>query len=225
MATWSSRDGRQVYDFTRQTDGRYQALRDASAQTYAIIARVLTTDKVPSLMQRSGDSYLVVEGIEFAEHALAVMKTRTETWMKLGTNAPTMNADALHPVIWQAASGRWDSGHYSDAVQRAATALSGHVKDRTGRYELGDGELVAQAFSPSSAQEGKPRLRWPGNDDDLTVRSMRVGMLNMAQGVFSAIRNVATHTTDELPKQEALEQLATLSILARWIDKCELVTV
>ncbi|WP_240431425.1 TIGR02391 family protein, partial [Mycobacterium kyogaense] len=107
----------------------------------------------------------------------------------------------------------------------AATALSGVVKDRTGRYELGDGELVAQAFSPSPAQEGKPRLRWPGKDDDLTVKSMRVGMLNMAQGVFSAIRNVATHTTDELPKQEALEQLATLSILARWIDKCELVTV
>lgn len=47
---------------------------------------------------------------------------------------------------------------------------------------------------------------------------MRVGMLNMAQGVFSAIRNVTTDTTDELTKQETLEQLATLSILARWID-------
>jgi hypothetical protein len=96
------------------------------------------------------------------------------------------------------------------------------VKDLTGRYELGDSDLVSQAFSLSAPQEGRPRLRWPGNDDDLTVKSMRVGILNMAQGVFAAIRNTTTHTTTDLPKQEALEQLATLSILARWIDQCDL---
>ncbi|MCI1019385.1 hypothetical protein HWD99_12180 [Microbacterium sp. C5A9] len=213
-----------TYGFTRADNRHYGELRDASAQVHAIIKRVLGRTDVPSMMNRSDKSYFLEEGIEFAEHALAVVKTRAETRAKLGTNAPTMKADALHPTIWKAASGRWESGHYSDAVQRAATALSGHVKDLTGRYELGDGDLVSQAFSPSPAQEGKPRLRWPGNDDDLTVKSMRVGILNMAQGVFSAIRNVTTHTTDDLPKQEALEQLATLSILARWIDKCELVT-
>lgn len=49
------------------------------------------------------------------------------------------------------------------------------------------------------------------------------GILNMAQGVFAAIRNPSSHSTDELPKQEALEQLATLSILARWVERCELV--
>lgn len=45
----------------------------------------------------------------------------------------------------------------------------------------------------------------------------------MAQGVFAVIRNPATQSTDELPQQEALEQLATLSILTRWNDCCELV--
>lgn len=165
---------------------------------------------------------LRADGIELAEHALAVMTTRKETREKLGSNAATMKADALHPTIWQAASGRWESGHYSDAVRRAATALSGHVKDRTGRYELGDSDLVSQAFSLSPPQEGKPRLRWPGNDDDLTVKSMRVGILNVAQGVFAAVRNIATHSTEDMPKQEALEQLATLNLLARWIDQCEL---
>nr|WP_015061940.1 TIGR02391 family protein [Arthrobacter sp. J3.40]AFK89317.1 hypothetical protein [Arthrobacter sp. J3.40] len=174
-------------------------------------------------MRRRDNAYWVDEGIEFAEHSLAVLRTRRETQVKLGTNAPTMKADALHSLIWDAASKRWESGHYSDAVQRAATALSGHVKNLTGRHELGDNELMAQAFSPSAPQMGKPRLRWPGNDDDLTVKAMRVGILNTAQGVFSAIRNPATHTTDELPKQEALEQLATLSVLARWIERCELI--
>jgi hypothetical protein len=38
-------------------------------------------------------------------------------------------------------------------------------------------------------------------------------------------RNPATHSTDELPRQETLEPLATLSILARWIDRCGSVTV
>lgn len=212
----------ETFGFTYDTYPDYQALRDASAQTLAIIARVLNRSDVPNLLRRADRAYWVDSGIDFAEHALAVLKTRGETREKLGTNAPTMKADALHPTIWQAASGRWESGHYSDAVQRAATALSGRVKDLTGRYELGDSELVSQAFSMSPPQEGKPRLRWPGNDDDLTVKSMRVGILNMAQGVFAAIRNTTTHATLELPKQEALEQLATLSILARWIDQCEL---
>lgn len=214
-----------TYGFTYETNALYPRLRDASAQTHAIIVRVLGNSSVPGLMKRSGDAYWLDEGIEFAEHALALIKTRAETRTKLGTAAPTMKADALHATVWRAASGRWTSGHYSDAVQRAATALSGHVKDLTGRYELGDVDLVSQAFSLAPAQVGKPRLRWPGDDDALTVKSMRTGMLNMAQGVFSAIRNVLSHTTDDLPKQEALEQLAALSILARWIDQCELVTV
>jgi uncharacterized protein (TIGR02391 family) len=220
-------DGRRtkVYGFTREVNALYPALREASAQTHEIICRVLDRTNVPDLIQRNQAAYWLDTGIEFAEHALAVVRTQSETREKLGTNAPTMTADALHPTVWQAASGRWASGHYSDAVQRAATAISGQIKDLTGRYELGDSDLVSQAFSPQPPQEGKPRLRWPGNDDDLTVRSMRTGILNMSQGVFAAIRNTATHTIDDLPKQEALEQLATLSILARWIDQCELVSM
>lgn len=222
VTSWSSSSGsNKTYNFVYDSNPAYQSLRDASAQTQSIISRVLGRTDVPNVMRRSDDAYWVGDGIEFAEHALAVIKTRAETRLKLGTTAPTMKADALHPTIWSAAAGRWESGHYSDAVQRAATALSGHIKDLTGRYELGDSELVSQAFSLSPAQSGKPRLRWPGQDDDLTVKSMRVGILNVAQGAFAAIRNTATHTTDELPKQEALEQLATLSMLARWIDRCE----
>lgn len=215
---------RTTYGFTRDSHELYPQLRERSAQTRSIISKALGHNDVPSLMRRRDTAYWLDEGIEFAETALAVMNTRAETRAKLGTSAPTMKADALHPLVWDAASGRWESGHYSDAVQRAATALSGHVKNLTGRYELGDSELMAQAFSPSPPQVGKPRLRWPGNDDDLTVKAMRVGILNMGQGVFAAIRNPATHSTDELPKQEALEQLATLSVLTRWIDGCALIS-
>lgn len=218
--------GRQgAYGFMYDSNGSYSELRERAPQTRSIIMKALGHSEVPSLMKRRDQAYWVDEGIEFAEHALAVLRTREETRAKLGTSAPVMKADALHPLIWETASKRWESGHYSDAVQRAATALSGQVKNLTGRHELGDNELMAQAFSQSAPQTGKPRLRWPGNDDDLTVKAMRVGILNTAQGVFSAIRNPATHTTDELPRQEALEQLATLSVLTRWIDRCELIRI
>jgi hypothetical protein len=216
---------RTTYGFMYDTNRSYEAMRERSVQTRDIIAKILNRSNVPSLMGRRDKAYWVDEGIEFAEQALAVVRTRAETEAMLGTSAPKMSADALHSLIWEAASGRWESGHFSDAVQRAATSLSGHIKNLTGRYELGDNDLMIQAFTLSDPQLGKPRLRWPGNDDDLTVKAMRSGIFNMAQGVFSAVRNPATHSTDELPKQEALEQLATLSVLARWIDKCELIKV
>lgn len=135
-----------------------------------------------------------------------------------------MSAAALHVTIWSAASKHWDVGHYAAGVQRAATFLNAHVQDRTSRTNASDSDLMKQTFSLDVPQEGKPRLRWPGDDDDLTVKAMRVGILNLAQGVFSAIRNPVTHSTEDMERQEALEQLATLSILARWIDRCELVT-
>ncbi|GAA4360330.1 TIGR02391 family protein [Microbacterium rhizosphaerae] len=194
-------------------------------QTRRVLAQVLGDEAVPDILRRGSmnDFYWVEEGIRRAEYALGKLRTEKETRDILGSTAPTMQADALHPLIWGAAWKRWESEHYSDAVQKSATALSGYVKDQTGRYELGDADLMSQAFSLAAPQAGKPRLRWPGNDDDLTVKSMRPGILNMAQGVFAAIRNPAAHSTDEIPKQEALEQLATLSILARWIERCDLV--
>jgi hypothetical protein len=68
-------------------------------------------------------------------------------------------------------------------------------------------------------------LRWPGDPNDLTVKSMNEGLRFTSRGLFAAIRNVATHSTEDVPQQEALEQLAALSSLARWIARCELLLV
>jgi len=200
-------------------------LRAQEDQTAHVIERALGLASLPTLLiVANAEEVEVQAGIDLAARALGRVRTEAETITGLGSNAPTMKADALHPLIWEAASKRWESGHYSDAVQRAATALSGLVRNQTGRYELGDSQLVLQAFPLDPPQEDRPRLRWPGKDDDLTVKTMREGILYMARGVFAAIRNPASHSTDELNKQEALEQLATLSILGRWVEHCELVT-
>lgn len=200
------------------------SLREREDQTRRVLARVLALDELPVILSRDIDGdYLVATGIDLANYAIGRLRTDAETAANLGSSAPTMAADALHPLVWEAASKRWDAGHFSDAVQRAATFLNAHVQDISGRRDVSDSELMREVFSMADAAPGKPRLRWPGVDTDLTVKTMRVGILNMAQGVFSAIRNPATHSTDDMEQQEALEQLATLSILARWIDRCELV--
>jgi hypothetical protein len=198
------------------------ALREHEDQTRSVLARVLNASPRPSVIDtwQGGGTASLSAGIELCKFALGRLRTQTETNAKLGSAAPTMAADSLHPLIWNSASDLWASGHYSDAVKRAATFLNAHVQDQIDRHDISDATLMKEAFSLAAPEVGKSRLRWPGDDDDQTVKSMRVGILQFAQGAFSAIRNPATHSTEDIERQEALEQLAALSILARWIEKC-----
>ncbi len=207
-----------------QTD----ALLAREPQTRRVIKAVLGMEKVGALVVGFG-AYNHVElqsGLDLARRALGHLETKDETAAHItGTSAPTMAADSLHPLVWDAASKLWAGGHHGAAVQRAATFLNAHVQDLTGRRDVSDNTLMAQVFSLSAPDEGKPRLRWSGEDTDLTVKAMRSGLLQFGQGCFMAIRNPATHSTAEVARQEGLEQLAILSTLARWIDHCDLVEV
>lgn len=154
--------------------------------------------------------------------ALGVLENRSQILAFLGPAGPTMPAEDLHPVIWASAAELWKIEHYRAAVARAATFLNAHVQDRSTRTDLSDKNLMAQVFSPEPASDMKPRLRWAGQGTEQTVTSMVSGLVNFAQGVSLAIRNPATHETAEMPRQIALEQLAAMSLLARWVDECRL---
>ena len=137
---------------------------------------------------------------------------------------PELGVRALHPLIWGAAGSTWRSGHYREAVSNAAQALVDHVKTLTNRRDVADTSIWQQAFSSSAPEAGKPRLRWPGDSADATVRSMQDGMRQLAPGAQMTVRNSAVHGTEQMPEQEALERLAVLSLLARWVDQCEVVS-
>jgi len=156
--------------------------------------------------------------------ALGVVRNQEAIAMYLGPAGPLMPANSLHPTVWSAASGLWKDGHYGMAVSRAATFLNAEIQDRSTRTDLSDRELMSQVFSPQPASEERPRLRWRGNGTPRTHSSMRDGLLSYATGVSLAIRNPVAHETADMDKQVALEQLAALSVLARWVDECELVT-
>ena len=201
-------------------------LRGKEHQTGTVIARVFGGTNIPALIKPTAwlNRLDFGDGLALAQRALGKLQTEADTFAHLGSSAPQMAADGLHPVIWNGAKDLWNDGHYRAAVLQAAALLNVHVQGRVQRYDVSDVVLMQQTFSLGSAEPGKPRLRWPGDDADLTVKAMRNGILWFAQGAFSAIRNPAAHGTDDLPKQEALELLATLSTLARWIDGCDILT-
>lgn len=200
-------------------------LREREDLTSQVVRQIMGGNKMPALVVawQNGRNADLGGGVEIVKYALGRLRTSDEAIAVLGRTGPTMAADGLHPTIWDAASKLWSDGHHGQAVQRAATFLNADIQDKIGRRDVSDVALMGEAFGLGESSAERPRLRWPGADDDLTVRAMRVGILNFSQGVFSAIRNPATHSVDDLPQQEALEQLAALSVLARWIDGCQVV--
>lgn len=46
----------------------------------------------------------------------------------------------------------------------------------------------------------------------------------LAQGAYSGIRNVSAHEAEPWDEQDALEYLAVLSVIARWVDQTDKMT-
>lgn len=141
---------------------------------------------------------------------------------------PGFAPSQLHPLIWSAAAAHWTTHQYRVAVREASEALTVHWKTRLGRKDVDDTVFWQQTLAPGEPSPEKPKLVWPGDTTDKTTKSMRGGLeplakaLNsLATGLNLTVRNVTTHTRDELTEQEAMERLAAYSYLARLLDKCE----
>jgi hypothetical protein len=129
-------------------------------------------------------------------------------------------ADRLHPWVWEAA-GPWTRKDRPEAVLAAAKSVSAQLQQKLGRYDLGEAKLCREAFSRKPPGPGQPRLRFPGNRNSSSWKSRQQGGIDFGAGCFEALRNPAAHEHElELDEQIALEQLAALSLLARWIDEC-----
>jgi hypothetical protein len=141
---------------------------------------------------------------------------------------PGFAPSELHEVIWTAAAAHWTTHQYRVAVREASEALTVHWKERLGRNDVTDTSFWQQTLSGGEPEPGKPKLAWPGPAEDQTAKSMRGGLAplagalnNLATGLNLTVRNVATHTRDELTEQEGMERLAAYSYFARLLDQCE----
>jgi uncharacterized protein (TIGR02391 family) len=159
-----------------------------------------------------------------AERGLGVLADREEVAARLVPDAPVLPADKLHPWVWSSARTLWESHHYRQAVQTAATTLNAKIQDKVQRRDVSDTKLVQEVFSESAPALGKPRLRIPGDSSSETVQSRQRGALQLGLACVSLIRNPASHEDEEWDEQVALEQLAALSVFARLVDECQVIT-
>ena len=156
------------------------------------------------------------------------MNVRSEI---LGPKGPLLAANRLHPWVWNAAVDRWESGHWTDAVGAAARAVEALTQEKAGLSSVSGPSLFSLLFSPEPAEPGKPRLRFVDiaekSGDGKTSQkwiSAHEGAAAFGRGCAQGIRNMQAHGTAELSEQQALEYLAALSVLARWVDTATLVT-
>lgn len=141
----------------------------------------------------------------------------------------------FHVWVAEAAGRLWDSGQRRSAVLAAASRISAETRRKIGLPEAGsDTQLMKHAFPSSPPPAGATFLRLdgssaaPGPVDSGTpapAASDADAVGSFAVGCFVAIRDPAAHESGrDWERQVALEYLAALSALARWIDRAEAVT-
>lgn len=157
---------------------------------------------------------------EAAKRAVAQLEREDEILERLGDNAPSLNAAQLHPWIWEGARSLWQSGHFRESVRAASVKLNAETQNKLGVRDVSETSLFQMAFSADAPSLSKPRLRLPEDDTGKTSLGVRRGVMAFAEGCFAAIRNPTSHDPQqELSEYEALEQLASFSVLARWVDR------
>ena len=171
--------------------------------------------------------YWVWEGSQTSTMRLAGILDQQETREALfEPTGPRLQADRLHRWVWDAAKNLWDDGHYGPAVHDSTKAVERHTQIKLNRLDLDGKDLYAQAFSTKDPEVGAPRLRFTEIDKTKQLKrwtSAHEGAQYLGMGCAQGIRNPQAHGTDDLDEQEALEELAALSVLARWVELSELV--
>lgn len=157
---------------------------------------------------------------EAATRAKAQLLRDAEVRENLGEDAPEISAANLHPWVWSGASSLWQSGHYRSAVEDAAKKVNAETQNKVGRRNASETKLFQETFSTDAPVAGKPRLRRMANDGSDTYKSVQRGAMALAEGIYSGIRNPFNHEDPkDIDEQVALEYLAALSVLARWVDE------
>jgi hypothetical protein len=158
--------------------------------------------------------------------AIGIHELGEEARRRMQPDSPDLVADQLHPWVWEAAAPMWRAGSAQEAVHAAARSVNARLQQKLGRHDVADAKLCREAFSLNDPAPGQPRLRFAGDRTSETWRSRQNGGIQFGAGCFEGIRNITAHVEGlDLPDQVALEQLAAFSVLARWIDECEVEAV
>ncbi|MBQ1020662.1 TIGR02391 family protein [Micromonospora sp. D93] len=163
---------------------------------------------------------------EWAARGKVTIQRDAELRERLGDGAPEMDAGKLHPWVWESAAPLWRTQHYRQAVSQAAIQVNAETQAKIGRRDVSETDFFNQAFSLDPPKSNAPRLRVMVDDGSKTYQSLHRGVRSLAEGLYAAVRNPAAHAAlGEADEQQALEQLAAFSLLARWVDSARVESV
>lgn len=209
--------------------GTHQRVPDAKAAELAYVAEQILDRALPEWRIAEG-KHGEAKGKaqwkhlrDWAARGIAALEREAELQDKLGDTTPRVSAGDFHPWIWRGASSLWQSGHYREAVEGAIRKLNAETQNKLGRRDLSEDDLFKQAFSEQPPAPKSPRLHRTQDDGSKSFKSVQRGVRSLAEGVFAGIRNPLAHEAEvDMPEQQALEYLAALSVLARWVDESSL---
>ena len=176
----------------------------------------------------SGDPWEWTRARDAAQRLVGILTQTERRQSIMGNKGPALVASALHPWVWNAAVGLWDDGHYGSAVFEAAKILEHRTQVKLEPSSLIGSELFRKAFSLEPPRPDEPRLRLThidseqeGSTHSKSWTAAHEGARHFGMGCAEGIRNPQAHGSDTIVEQDALEQLAALSVLARWVDTSE----
>lgn len=126
--------------------------------------------------------------------------------------ASGLEANVIKEVILQ-----WKLGYYSEAICQVYLKL-----ERKAQQKLGEEKTGTNLWEKCFAMKGGLKISGQIGTAE-TQKSERQGVQRLAQSVSLLVSNPIVHTpSDEknLSEEEALEYLAMLSSLSRWLDRC-----
>lgn len=128
----------------------------------------------------------------------------------------------MHPWVAKRAAPLYEDRYWFEAVTAAADDVLAQWKMALGS-ETDD---LASTFSRTDPKEGRPRMRfarYDRNSGEQAWINAHEGAMHFARGCIMRIRNLYKYQSkdQETSPRLALETLAALSLLCRWIDDAE----
>lgn len=134
--------------------------------------------------------------------------------------------DDLHPWVKSAAEHYWPNGHFRDAVEHAARSVNSETQQKVWSYKDGT-DLLNYVFGvdPPKASEGR-RLRFKGDPRSDTWKNRMQAGQALGRACYLGVRNIAAHEKElDWSRQLAFQYLVMFSVLAQWIDECDVTGV
>ena len=137
-------------------------------------------------------------------------------------DATVLRVVDLHPWVAEPAEPLFEDGHWFMAVTAAADSVRAQWK----AILSSQSDDLPSVFSPKDPKQGQPRMRFAFYDrarDEKAWTNAHEGVMHFARGCMMRIRNLHKYQ----PKGQsaspglAIEALAALSRLARWITDAE----